>query len=141
MVPTNRKKNLLEFKNGHSLQGYIFEKSNPTSVIGHISLSPILRGPAQFSFLGYGISLNKQNQGYMTEILEQTIQFAFNDLHLHRIMANHVPDNERSSRLLKRLGFTVEGYAKEHLHLNGQWQDHVLTALINPKWENMPIPN
>ncbi len=46
-------------------------------------------------------------------------------------MANYVPTNERSGRLLRRLGFTVEGYARDYLCLNGTWQDHILTSLIN----------
>jgi hypothetical protein len=40
--------------------------------------------------------------------------------------------NERSARLLERLRFEREGYAKAYLSIAGRWQDHVLTALINP---------
>ena len=36
---------------------------------------------------------------------------------------------------LKKIGFTVEGYARDYLFLNGKWQDHVLTSLINPSFE------
>jgi ribosomal-protein-alanine N-acetyltransferase len=49
-------------------------------------------------------------------------------------MANYIPCNERSARVLKRLGFEVEGYARDYLFLAGNWQDHVLTSLINPSW-------
>ena len=40
-----------------------------------------------------------------------------------------------SGNLLKRLGFVVEGYARDYLMINNQWQDHVLTSLINSQWE------
>jgi ribosomal-protein-alanine N-acetyltransferase len=46
-------------------------------------------------------------------------------------MANYMPANERSGKLLKRLGFTVEGYARDYLFIAGAWQDHVLTSLAN----------
>jgi ribosomal-protein-alanine N-acetyltransferase len=46
-------------------------------------------------------------------------------------MANYVPTNERSGRLLRRLGFVVEGYARDYLFIGGRFQDHVLTALTN----------
>lgn len=70
----------------------------------------------------------------MAEILAEALSFAFNTLKLHRIMANYVPTNERSARLLKRLGFAIEGYAKDYLYLDGTWKDHVLTSLTNPNW-------
>jgi ribosomal-protein-alanine N-acetyltransferase len=44
-----------------------------------------------------------------------------------------MPENERSANLLKTLGFEREGYAKRYLLINGQWEDHVLSALINSK--------
>ena len=47
-------------------------------------------------------------------------------------MANYIPHNERSGRLLRRLGFMVEGYARDYLFINGAWRDHILTALTNP---------
>lgn len=29
----------------------------------------------------------------------------------------------------------VEGYARDYLMINGQWQDHILTSLINRNWQ------
>jgi len=51
---------------------------------------------------------------------------------LHRIMANYRPENERSARVLSGLGFQQEGFARSYLKINGEWADHVLTALVNP---------
>ena len=39
-----------------------------------------------------------------------------------------------SGALLARLGFEKEGYAKDYLLIDGQWRDHVLTALTTPDW-------
>ena len=36
------------------------------------------------------------------------------------------------SALLERLGFEREGFAREYLMINGRWEDHILTSLINP---------
>ena len=54
----------------------------------------------------------------MHEALQITICYAFEDLRLHRIHANHLPSNVRSGRLLARLGFAIEGYAKDYLLIN-----------------------
>jgi ribosomal-protein-alanine N-acetyltransferase len=43
-----------------------------------------------------------------------------------------MPANTRSARLLEKLGFEKEGFARRYLYINGRWEDHVLTSLINP---------
>jgi ribosomal-protein-alanine N-acetyltransferase len=43
-----------------------------------------------------------------------------------------VPTNERSAALLRRLGFVVEGYARDYLFIGGKFRDHILTSLTNP---------
>ncbi len=67
----------------------------------------------------------------MAEALRRAIRHAFDEMGLHRLMANYVPTNEHSGRLLRRLGFTIEGYARDYLLLDGVWKDHILTALVS----------
>jgi ribosomal-protein-alanine N-acetyltransferase len=55
-------------------------------------------------------------------------------LNLHRVMANYLPENERSARLLARLGFCIEGQANAYLQIAGAWRDHILTSLVNAQW-------
>jgi ribosomal-protein-alanine N-acetyltransferase len=69
----------------------------------------------------------------MSEALRAGIAYVFETLGFHRIQANHLPANERSARLLRRLGFSVEGYARDYLYINGAWRDHVLTSLTSPR--------
>ena len=68
----------------------------------------------------------------MQEILTAAIDYLFREQGLHRIMACYMPANLRSGALLERLGFEREGYAREYLMINGRWEDHILTSLINP---------
>lgn len=104
----------------------------PSLVIGSVSLSQIQRGIAQTAMLGYGIDSAWQGQSLMREALEAVIAFAFGPLRLHRLQANYQVHNQRSAGLLARLGFQLEGRASAYLFLNGQWQDHVMAALLNP---------
>jgi ribosomal-protein-alanine N-acetyltransferase len=103
-----------------------------SQMIGACNFSGIVRGAFQACYLGYHIDEAHQGQGLMQEALETAIRYMFDGQQLHRIMANYIPGNERSARLLERLGFEREGYAKAYLSIAGRWQDHVLTALINP---------
>jgi [ribosomal protein S5]-alanine N-acetyltransferase len=101
------------------------------SVIGDCNFTNFVRGPFQACYLGYKISKRAEGQGLMREALGAAINYVFETLRLHRIMANYVPTNERSGRLLRRLEFTVEGYARDYLLVGGVWRDHVLTSLTN----------
>ncbi|MEW6281000.1 MAG: GNAT family N-acetyltransferase, partial [Candidatus Eremiobacterota bacterium] len=97
--------------------------------------SHILRGAFHACYLGYRLDQRDQGQGLMQEALGRAIRYAFERLHLHRIMANSMPTNERSLRVLERLGFQREGYARDYLRIAGEWRDHVMMALTNPCWE------
>lgn len=104
------------------------------AVIGHVSITGIMRGPFQAAYLGYGIDTAHCRQGLATEALGAVVAYAFGVLNLHRIMANHLPENLASARVLDRLGFVTEGAARDYLLLNGRWCDHVLTSLTNHAW-------
>lgn len=67
----------------------------------------------------------------MFEALNLTNVYVFGELGLHRIQAAYLPHNERSGALLDRLGFEKEGFARRYLKINGVWEDHILTSLIN----------
>ena len=58
---------------------------------------------------------------------------------LHRIQANHLPENARSAALLARLGFVREGLAKDYLFIGNAWRDHVLNALTNPRFDALHL--
>jgi ribosomal-protein-alanine N-acetyltransferase len=104
-------------------------------VIGRFRFSQITRGAFHSCILGYQIDAGYEGQGLMREALEAGIEYMFTVQRLHRIQANYRPDNTRSGRLLERLGFEREGYAKDYLFIGGAWQDHVLTAKRNPLFD------
>jgi ribosomal-protein-alanine N-acetyltransferase len=124
-----------EFIQGQSLRLLIFSQSE-TTIIGIINFGTFIRGAAQFCTVGYSLAEKEQGKGYMTEALQASVNYVFEDLKMHRIMANYMPHNRSSGNLLKRLGFVVEGYARDYLLINNQWQDHILTSLTNSRWES-----
>lgn len=105
-------------------------------IAGHCTFSNIVRGAFQAAYLGYGLDSRAVGRGLMEEALRAAIEYCFDELNLHRLMANYMPTNSRSDRLLRKLGFVPEGYARDYLFLAGAWQDHVLTALINERWRS-----
>ncbi|WP_212758241.1 GNAT family N-acetyltransferase [Usitatibacter palustris] len=118
-----------EWRSGTAAR-FVVQPLGPESgeVIGSINLTNVVRGPFQACHLGYQIARSHEGQGLMHEALDALVAFAFREMRLHRIMANYVPTNARSAKLLDRLGFVREGLAKDYLFIDGAWRDHVLTA-------------
>lgn len=91
----------------------------------------LMRGMFQACYLGFSVAEAHQGKGLMRECLLPCMHYMFSQKQLHRIMANHLPENARSAKLLHDLGFEREGYAKAYLKIAGKWQDHILRAKVN----------
>jgi ribosomal-protein-alanine N-acetyltransferase len=104
-----------------------------TEVLGVCNYSNIIRGTFQSCHLGYAIGEKHQSHGFMGEAITHTLNFVFDELRLHRVMANYMPRNKKSGKLLTRMGFNIEGQAEKYLLINGTWEDHILTSKINPQ--------
>jgi len=104
-------------------------------IIGTCNYTNIVRGAFYACHLGYQVARSHEGRGLMTEALRTGNAFMFETMRLHRIMANYRPENERSARVLQRLGFVREGLARDYLFIDGAWRDHVLTSLTHPRFE------
>lgn len=122
------------FNADQSLKLFLFEKEHSKVIIGSINFANFVRGVFQSCTLGYSVAVAFQGKGYMGEALKVAIGYMFTELNMHRVMAAYLPHNQRSGLLLKRLGFVVEGYARDYLMINAQWQDHILTSIVNQNW-------
>lgn len=111
----------------------VFTLKGDNKILGNANFTNVVYGVFQACYLGFSIDRACQGKGLMQEVLKAAIQFVHNEYQLHRIMANHLPDNFRSAKTLAALGFVKEGYAESYLKINGKWQDHVLNALVLPE--------
>jgi ribosomal-protein-alanine N-acetyltransferase len=109
---------------------FLFRKPDD-ALVGGLTLANIRRGVAQAGSLGYWIGEPFARHGLMTGALQGLVPFAFESLRLHRLEAACIPSNAASIRLLEKMGFVREGYAREYLCINGLWQDHLLFARLN----------
>jgi ribosomal-protein-alanine N-acetyltransferase len=132
-LATNRR----ELEEDRSMRLVMYSRAEPL-VIGFVNFNAFQRGPFQACLLGYSLDEHHQGKGLMYEALQRAIAHVFDELELHRIMANYLPDNARSGRLLERLGFVREGYARNYVHIDGRWRDHVLTSLVSPAAHDPP---
>lgn len=112
---------------------FISIEPNSGEVVATCSLTNIVRGPFMACNMGYSVDHKYEGKGIMRALCQSVIEYAFEELSLNRVMANYMPRNYRSAKLLERLGFSIEGEAKRYLEINGEWEDHILTSLLNPK--------
>jgi ribosomal-protein-alanine N-acetyltransferase len=94
----------------------------------------VQRGPFQSAYVGYWIDEKHAGNGYMPEALVVLTQFAFDELHLHRIQISIIPRNSASRRVVEKLGIRDEGIAARYLEINGVWEDHVRYAITSEEW-------
>lgn len=128
------RRNLQEMTNDEAYPFLIFRDDE--TLVGGLTLGQVKRGVAQSATLGYWMGMPHAGKGFMSRAVRAMTGYAFTSLHLHRIEAACLPHNEASIRLLERVGFKREGFARAYLRINGLWQDHLLYALL----ETDPLP-
>ena len=77
--------------------------SDNTTILAHCSLTQICHGVFKACYLGFGVDEAQQGSGIMKHLCLNAIDVAFNDIGLHRVMANYMPHNNRSAYLLLSL--------------------------------------
>lgn len=75
-----------------------------------------------------------KRKGYVTEALDEVINFGFTQLNLHRIEALVANYNIPSVKLLLRYGFTKEGILREHYDVDGKHEDSDCYSLLEHEW-------
>jgi len=116
--------------NGTARTYFLFRRSD-NQLIGGISLTRITYGITRSGMLGYWMGADHAGQGHMKKAVPALLDFAFLNLRLKRIEAACLPTNTTSINLLKKCGFSEEGYAREYLEINGKREDHILFAILD----------
>lgn len=113
---------------GLGLNLLCYRKSDQT-LVGSIGFGSFAWGAQQSCALGYNIDAKAEGEGLMFESVAASIRYVFDHMAIHRVTAAYAPSNLRSAKLLERLGFRIEGHAKEYIQLGDQWHDSVLAAI------------
>lgn len=129
------RKMVQEFINATSVWAIVEKRSG--HVIGFISLQKDNARPTQNAFkTGYALGENFWGQGYATETCREIIRYAFEERNCQVLSVSHFPFNQKSKRVIKKLGFTYEGTLR-HAHdlLDGRVSDLVCYSLLKSEYE------
>jgi len=93
-------------------------------------------GFEDFSFLdfkaeiGFTLLRTYQGMGYMSEAIKAIMEFGFETMELNRIEARVHPDNAGALKLLKKLGFTLEGRLRQSVFFNGHLHHQLVLSVL-----------
>lgn len=116
-----------DIRDGRAYPFFMFKRDDDR-LVGGVTLSRVHRGVAQMCSLGYWVGERHTRRGYAVDAVRTVLDFAFEELDLHRVEAACQPENTPSQAVLVRNGFIQEGLARDYLRINGAWRDHLLFA-------------
>lgn len=71
-----------------------------------------------------------RGRGIGTEAGRAVVEWAFDEVGLHRIGLDVFSFNPAAQRSYEKIGFRVEGVARDALHWQGEWIDSVLMSML-----------
>lgn len=80
--------------------------------------------------IGYALSKDYWNKGYMTEVVKTLILFGFTNMELVRIEAKCRVENIGSARVMEKAGMNFEGILRKYLLSKDQFYDVKMHSVV-----------
>jgi RimJ/RimL family protein N-acetyltransferase len=84
--------------------------------------------------IGFTLAREHQGKGFASEAVSRLLDYAFDTLELHRIVAIADCRNEPSWTLLERVVLRQEGHFLKSVWFKGEWSDEYLYAVLKDEW-------
>ncbi len=88
--------------------------------------------------IGYVLARSYWGQGIMPEAVRRIIRFAFEEMGLNRIECCHFLPNEKSGRVMQKVGMSFEGIARERIFAKGRFWDVKQYAILKADFKDNP---
>lgn len=109
------------------------ESRDDGALVGEVSL--IWRSvEARQGELGWIFHPDYQGRGFASEAAARLLDLGFGEIDLHRIFARCDARNDRSWRLMERLGMRREAHFREHAVFKGEWDEEFYYAILRNEW-------
>lgn len=87
--------------------------------------------------IGFSFNPAYAGHGYATEAATAVFEIGFGHFNLHRIFGRCDARNERSWRLMERLGMRREAHFREHAIFKGDWDEEFYFAMLSREWADL----
>lgn len=101
--------------------------------VGDIALMNINRSYRRCEF-GFAIHPERHGEGTGTTALGLLLQYAFDELNMHRVMGGYVEGNDASRRVQEKHGFQEEGRHRDYKFVDGEYRDVIRTSILEQEW-------
>lgn len=103
------------------------------ALIGRVDLLRLDEQSSTCSF-AYMLGADFWNKGYGSEALKAVFDYAFTQLQVSAIEADHMADNPASGAAMRKAGMTYLGTVSEKYEKNGIWHDAVCYRITQKEW-------
>lgn len=128
-------KQFLEQNKGEQAKNYAVMLKTKQQVIGHIVFHPWFGEHTHE--IGWIFNSSHQNKGYATEAARAMLQYGFEVLNMHRVIATCQPENIPSYRVMEKLGMRREGHFKQCIPYGDVWWDEYYYAMLRSEWRTI----
>jgi len=104
------------------------------SLVGYITLANIIWSNRTAGLGVYIGELEQFGKGWGSEAISLLLDYAFDELNLHRVHLEVVGYNQRAIRTYRKLGFVQEGTLRQHGERNGRRYDTLLFGVLASEW-------
>lgn len=108
---------------------WVIELKETGRVIGSVGFMK-LDDENDFCEVGYSLAREQWNRGLTTEALKAVLAFAFDQLRVNRIEAQHDVRNPASGRVMEKCGMLPEGILRRRIRNKGEYVDVRLWAIL-----------
>jgi RimJ/RimL family protein N-acetyltransferase len=113
--------------------GFAIESKETGDLIGDCALRIDEHEPYRAE-IGFTLAREHQGRGFASEAVSLLLDYAFEALGLHRVVAIADCRNAPSWALLERLGMRREGHFLQNTWFKGGWADDYLYAVLKDEW-------
>jgi len=78
------------------------------------------------------------NKGYGTDAMFTILDFAFNQMNLHRVYLRVFEYNQRGVRSYQKCGFKKQGVLREDRYIRGEYRDTVMMGILRDEFNKKP---
>ncbi|HEY0098568.1 MAG TPA: GNAT family protein [Pyrinomonadaceae bacterium] len=112
---------------------FALELKETGALAGHVALGVRVETPQQAE-IGVTLARAFHGQGLAFEAARRVLDYAFDELALHRVTAVTDCENANSIALTERLGMRREGHFIQNIWFKGKWGDEFQYAVLRDEW-------